>query len=159
MPWSPFGRLAGHVCRRLLALPPDLDTVARADGGAEQIHQVVGGPAVGHVVDGRLIDEVVMILGRLLLEVIHEHLQVRFRDAADLLVGRVVVQVDHRSRSSPAWLAVAPDCFLGCYRVARSRAINATCAIRITSTACRSTRLVSSTRGPQDTMPSSRALF
>ena len=51
---------------------------------------MVGGAAVGQVVDRRRVDVVVAILRRLFFELVDQHLQIGFGDAAEQLIRRAL---------------------------------------------------------------------
>jgi hypothetical protein len=80
---------------QLATVPADVDAFRGAQCTAKQVHEVVGCPAVGNEIDGRGIDVVVLILRGFFFEGIDENLQVRFRNRAEELFRRGVVQVDH----------------------------------------------------------------
>ena len=83
-------------------LPSDVDAVARSQRIAEDLQQVLRRAAVADDVDGRSIDVVVLVLGRLFLESVLKHFQIGFGNRSDEQVRFVVVEIDHGCHMSDA---------------------------------------------------------
>ena len=55
------------------------------------------GAPVSDDVDSSSVDEIIAVLGRFLLERVHQDLKIGLRDLPDEFSGRIVVQIDHQS--------------------------------------------------------------
>src|SRR5207249_11328595 len=90
--------------------PPDLHLLPLAEGLAQQGEESGGGAGFLEGVERRFVDVVVPILGRLLLELIGQELELLLGDRTERGTRLLVVELDHRvllRGSSPRRSAIA----------------------------------------------------
>src|SRR5438552_18907426 len=83
----------------LPSLPADVHPVARPEYGTKESHQMGGGPAVRQQIDRRPVDVVVLVLQGLFFQTVDKHLEISLGDAADELIRRCVIKINHRKVS------------------------------------------------------------